>query len=155
MKKLLFLLLFIPIMSFGQEIKFDEIMSINSLDTFKRVVIENSFEFSNGDNYITYGYKLDTNKKGVEVASKWASYDKEFGNFLFQFIKDGLWVDLEFNRIVSDIKSKCEYFEINDEYVTYNCDDSTFEGQIGFKTSEGSGFVVMFPTIDFASLEKE
>ena len=155
MKNLFFALLFVPIMSFGQEITFDELMSINSIDTFKRVVIENSFEYSSEDNYIRYGYKLDTNKKGEDVASKWASFDKEFGNFLFQFIKDGLFTDLEFNRIVSDIKSKCEYFEINGEYVTYNCDDSTFEGQIGFKTSDGSGFVVMFPTIDFASLEKD
>ena len=155
MKKLLLLLLFIPLMSIGQEITFDELMSINSLDTFKRVVIENSYELSDGDNYITYGYELDTNEKGVEVSTKWASYDKEFGNFLFQFIKDGLWVELEYNRIVSDIKSKCEYFEINDEFVIYNCDDSTFEGQIGFKTYEGFGYVVMRPTIDFASLEKD
>ncbi len=155
MKNLLFALLFVPIMSFGQEITFDELMSINSLDTFKRVVIENSFEFSNGDNFITYGYKLDTNKKGEEVATKWASYAKETGAFIFQFLKDGLWVDREYNRIVSDIKAKCEYFEINDEYVTYNCDDSTFEGQIGFMTSGGSGYVGMIPTIDFASLEKD
>ena len=154
MKNLFFALLFVPIMSFGQEITFDELMSINSIDTFKRVVIENSFEYSSEDNYIRYGYKLDTNKKGEDVASKWASYGKEFGNFLFQFIKDG-WVELEYNRIVSDIKSKCEYFEVNDEYVIYNCDDSTFEGQIGFKTYEGFGYVVMRPTIDFASLEKD
>ena len=155
MKKLLLLLLSIPLMSFGQEITYDELMTINSEDTFKRVVIENSFEFSKGENFIIYGYKLETDKEGDDIATKWASYDKTFGNFLFQFIKDGLFSDLEFNRIVSDIKSKCEYFEINGEYVTYNCADASFEGQIGFKTADGSGFVISFPTIDSASLEKD
>ena len=40
MKKLLLLLLFIPIMSFGQ-ITYNDLMSIKSVDTFKKVVIEN------------------------------------------------------------------------------------------------------------------
>ena len=37
MRKLLFVLLFIPLMSFSQEITFDELMTINSTDSFKRV----------------------------------------------------------------------------------------------------------------------
>ena len=45
MKNYLFLLL-IPLMSFGQEITFDELMTISSTDSFKRVVIENGFEFN-------------------------------------------------------------------------------------------------------------
>ena len=41
MKKLILLLLFIPLVSFGQTYK--ELMSINSLDKFKKVVIENDY----------------------------------------------------------------------------------------------------------------
>ena len=44
MKKLLLLLLFIPLMSIGQ-ITYDDLMSINSLETFKKVAIENDFEY--------------------------------------------------------------------------------------------------------------
>ena len=45
-------------MSFGQ-ITYNDLMSINSVDTFKKVVIENGFEFdsSNDDKFIDkYGY---------------------------------------------------------------------------------------------------
>ena len=49
MKKYLLLLLFIPIMSFGQEITYDELMTINSEDTFMKVVIENGYEFYDED----------------------------------------------------------------------------------------------------------
>ena len=57
MKKLILLLLFIPLVSFGQT--FQEFMTINSLDKFKRVVIENNYEFvknfENGNNaYSSY-----------------------------------------------------------------------------------------------------
>ena len=149
MKKLLFLLFFIPLMSFSQEIKFDDIMSINSIDTFKRVVIESGYEYIKEDSWLTYGYKVEKTKNEEPTASKWGVYNIEWENFIFQFIKADIFVELEFNKIVSDIKSKCEYFEINGEYVTYNCPDSSFEGQIAFKTSEGSGFVAMFPSNPF------
>ena len=146
MKKLLFLLFFIPLMSFSQEIKFDDIMSINSVDTFKRVVIENLFELYNEDeSSVEYGFDITRDKKEGDKAPKWAMYEKESDGFFFQFVKGGAFIDLEFNKIVSDIKSKCEYAEIFKEYVIYNCPDSSFEGQIGFKTSEGSSFVSMFP----------
>ena len=47
MKKLLLLLLFIPLVSFGQTYK--DVMSISSVDTFKKVAIENAYEFDNVD----------------------------------------------------------------------------------------------------------
>ena len=44
MKKLVFILLFIPLISFGQ-VTYEDMLSINSLDQFKRVMIENDYEF--------------------------------------------------------------------------------------------------------------
>ena len=44
MKKLILLLLFIPLLSFSQSYK--DLMSINSVDMFKKAVIENGYEFS-------------------------------------------------------------------------------------------------------------
>jgi hypothetical protein len=46
MKKL-FLLLFVPFVSFSQTFK--DVMSIKSVDTFKKVAIENAYEFDNID----------------------------------------------------------------------------------------------------------
>jgi len=145
MKKLLFVLLFTPLMSFSQEITFNDLMSINSIDTFKRVVIENSYEFDGlTGGYLSYGYNLTVRTDKESTASKWGMFNIDSYGFVFQFIKRHPLVELEFDRIVSEIKSKCEYYKINGEYVTYNCPDSSFKGQIGFKTSEGSGLIMSF-----------
>jgi len=65
MKKLLLLLLFIPLMSIGQSYK--DVMSINSLDTFKKVAIENAYEFDNVDEegLVTYGYNIVKHKLNI------------------------------------------------------------------------------------------
>ena len=47
MKRLLFLL-FIPIISYSQ-ISYNDVMSIKSVDMFKKVVIENGYEFESLD----------------------------------------------------------------------------------------------------------
>ena len=147
MKKLLFVLLFIPLMSCSQEIIFDELMTINSTDSYKRVVIENGFEFQDIiAEYIWYGFGMTKTKDG-DRANKWAAYNEEFGLALFQFFKNDLWIEREYNQIVSDIKSKCEYVEIDGEYVTYNCPESSFNGTIGIMSADGSGFVSIKPTV--------
>ena len=53
---LLLLLLIIPTLSYSQ-ITFEDIMSINSEKTFKRVMIENGFEYdeSGNEQYVFYG----------------------------------------------------------------------------------------------------
>ena len=60
MKKLLLLLLFIPILSFGQ-ITLQEILAIDSENTFKRTMIENGFELTNADeSVVTYDKTIST-----------------------------------------------------------------------------------------------
>jgi len=155
MKKYLLLLLFIPLMSLGQEITYDELMTINSEDTFMKVVIENGYEFYDEDEqYVRYGVDITRDKKEGDTSFKWAIYEKEFGIYLFQYVKNNIWVGKEYNDRVRDIKSNCEYFEISDKYATYNCTDSLFDGTIGFMTSEGSGFIQMIPNID-SLIEKD
>ena len=148
MKKYILLLLFIPLMSLSQEITYDELMTINSEDTFMKVVIENGYEFyDENEQYVRYGVDITRDKKEGDTSFKWAIYEKEYGIFLFQYVKNNLWVGKEYNDRVSDIKSNCEYFEIYDKYATYNCADSLFDGTIGFMTSEGSGFIQMTPNL--------
>tara|TARA_R110002012_G_scaffold288714_1_gene481479 strand:- start:55 stop:201 length:147 start_codon:yes stop_codon:yes gene_type:complete len=48
MKKLIILLLFIPLISFGQ-VTYKDVISISSTEMFKKVMIENEFEYMEGD----------------------------------------------------------------------------------------------------------
>ena len=58
MKRLL-LLLFIPILSYSQ-ISYKDVMGIKSVDTFKKVVIENGYEYDSmdDDGWLTYGFNI-------------------------------------------------------------------------------------------------
>ena len=114
MKKLLILLL-LPLFSFSQT--FDELMTINSEDTFMRVAIENDYEFyeqkeeEKEDNYIYYAWGLNGDK-----AEMWAIYSKDIETVLFQFNKDELLGHKPiFKEITKNIKSKCEYDRIDGE----------------------------------------
>ena len=99
MKKLLTLLLFIPLVSFSQT--FEEIITINSEDTFKRVAIENNYEFyQEKDGVIFYGWGLDGDK-----AQMWATYTKDTKLVVFQFKKDELFGHTpQFKEITKNIK---------------------------------------------------
>ena len=67
MKRLL-LLLIIPTISYSQ-ITYEDIMSINSEKTFKRVMIENGFEYEDidDDEFIFYG--LNIKRDSLEVSA--------------------------------------------------------------------------------------
>ena len=52
----------------------------------------------------------------------------------------------DYDDIVESIKEKCSYVDIEDEvYVSYKCDESEFDGKIGFMISEGNGYIRYFP----------
>jgi hypothetical protein len=160
MKKL-FLLLFISILSYSQ-ISYKDVMSINSEDTFKKVVIENGYEFNDIDEegWITYGFNIERDAIEGNKSSKWGAYNKNDGKFTFQFNRRtllgnflGSEDDTSKNRydlIVKDIKEKCKYYKIINyngiDYVTYSCSESSYKGKIGFVVSEGSGIIRHFPT---------
>ncbi len=73
MKKLFLLLLFIPLVSFGQTYK--ELMSINSADIFKKVAIENGYEFdSTEDDWISYGYNIVRDSIEGNKSAKWLPF---------------------------------------------------------------------------------
>jgi hypothetical protein len=162
MKKL-FLLLFIPILSYSQ-ISYKDVMSINSEDTFKKVVIENGYEFNDIDEegWITYGFNIERDSIEGNKSSKWGVYNKKDGKFTFQFNRRTLLENLlaseddtsknRYDLIVKDIKEKCKYYKIINyygiDYVTYSCSESSYKGKIGFVVSEGSGIIRHFPTTE-------
>ena len=71
MRKILLLLLFIPLVSFGQTYK--DVMPIGSVDMFVKVAIENGYEFDSVDEeeWVTYGYNIDRDSIEGKNSNKW------------------------------------------------------------------------------------
>ena len=157
MKNLL-LLLFVPFISFSQTFK--DIMSINSVDMFKKVVIENGYEFDSIDEgWVSYGFDIVRDSIKGNKSSKWSGYNKTDGKFSFQFNRRtilGNFLGTEddnsenpYDLIVKNIKQKCKYYKIinynGTDYVTYSCSESSYKGKIGFVVSDGVGLIRHFP----------
>ena len=72
MKKLILLLLFIPLVSFGQTFDYNDLKNINSEKQFKRFAFENEFvKTAEYTNSLTYAQKYE---KEEEIASIWSYY---------------------------------------------------------------------------------
>jgi len=88
MKKLILILLF-PLISFSQ-VTYKDLMSISSVDIFKKVVIENGYEFNdNDDGWVTYGYDIMKDSINGNKSSKWTSYNIKDNRWSFRFSKAG------------------------------------------------------------------
>lgn len=151
MKKLIILLL-LPLFSFSQTYK--DVMSIKSLDTFKKVAIENNFEYStqSEDDWITYGYNIQKDSIDGDKSSKWMHYEPNEKWFGLSFSKSrffGATDETPYDKIYAVVKYKCTYFKIlnyyGDDYVCYSCPESTYKGKIGFMIKEKQGFIRTFP----------
>ena len=159
MKNLL-ILLFIPLFGVSQ-VSYKDIMSINSEDTFKRVVIENGYEFDETDEegWISYGFNIVRDSIEGNKSTKWGGYNKTDGRFSFQFNRRSVLGEFfgteddtsenPYDKIIKDIKKNCKYYKIINyngiDYVTYSCFESTYKGKIGFVVSEGVGLIRHFP----------
>lgn len=173
MKRLL-LLLIIPTLSYSQ-ITFSDVLSINSLKTFKRVMIENNFEFSSIDSMSLYNimvfedYWYGLNIKRDEDGNRsslWSIYSKHNDEFLFQFVRSGttkdgrdVVMDTPYDDIIRKIKNRCRYIDIFNrkdlDYVCYQCPQSTFKGYIGFTVNDGVGYVRHIIPTDYDKTEEE
>ena len=154
MKKLVLLLL-IPILSYTQN--YNELIMIDSLDDFKKVMIENKYEFIeiDEDGSWLYGYNMmDVERE--KWGEKYGNYNED-GSWKIQFNKNNnLFAKLgDYDDIVEEIK-KCDYVGIMNlkyvgnenlkkvsDYVTYNC-NKDIDGKIGFMIDNGNGYIRYF-----------
>lgn len=138
-------------------------MSINSEKMFKKVMIENGYEWnSNDEDGLIYGWEIQKDSIEGNKSSKWGYYQKN-GEFMVSFSRNTLLnnflnleednTENEYDLIVKEIKKNCKYYDIityvNDEdeesdYVCYSCSESKYKGKIGFKVSEGWGYIRHF-----------
>ena len=145
--KNLILLLLIPFYSYTQN--YNELIMIDSLDDFKKVMIENKYEFIeiSEDGSWLYGFNV-VEVEGKKLGEKYGSYFED-GSWKIQFNeKNTLIFKLgDYDDIVEEIK-KCDYVGIekfykNNDYVTYNC-NRDINGKIGFMIVDGNGFIRYF-----------
>ena len=153
MKKLLILLLFIPLVIFSQNsngsstISFNDIMSINSSKTFVKLMIEN--------NYASIGkHSFSLNPNEIGASTSFAYYYSIDNTFEFQFARSGTMytgtpqeketiVENPYDDIFQKVKRRCKFVQIitkdNDNYACYDCWKAKFKGLIGFTTTNASG----------------
>ena len=125
-------------------------MSINSIDTFKRVAIENGYsrqdEMEGVDvtDYNLILYTLESANSEDYLAG--CLYFKDTGEFIFIFAKQEYNFLDNYENIVSDIKENCDYYKIinvnGNDYVAYDCADSEYKGKIGFTRIETNGYIM-------------
>lgn len=151
MKKLLILLL-LPLFSFSQTYK--DVMSIKDADTFKKVAIENNYEFTDEaeEGWVTYGYNIVKDSINGNKSSKWANYRPKDDKFVLTFSKSsffGTSDETQYDKIYESVKDKCSYYKIiNNEgtdFVTYSCPESSYKGKIGFVLEDDTGIIMHFP----------
>jgi hypothetical protein len=137
---------------------------MKSVDMFKKVVIENGYEYDSmdDDGWLTYGFNIVRDSIEGNKSSKWSSYNTKDDRFTLSFGRRsvlGNFLGTEddtsqnpYDLIVKDIKEKCKYYKIinykGTDYVTYSCSESSYKGKIGFVVSEGSGIIRHFPTTE-------
>ena len=159
MRKLIILLL-LPIMSYSQ-MSYKDVMSINSEKMFKKVMIENGYEFDSEDEgRLVYGYNIKRDSIEGNKSTKWSMYLKN-DEFILSFSRNTLLENFlgiddedsyvsEYDKIIEEIKKNCTYYDIlsgdedENDYVCYSCSNSKYKGKIGFMVKEGSGYIRHF-----------
>jgi len=158
MKRLLLLLL-IPTLSYSQ-ITYEDIMSIDTTDSFIRVMIENGYEKvvnQSDDTYIVYSKNLTEDS----LSNSFCMYNNVDRIYRLSLNKTSLFDKLgiddirenSYDMIVNDIKKNCKYYDIEKttvnedeyEYVCYSCMESKYIGKIGFTIKDGWGWIRNFP----------
>ena len=129
--------MFLPLMSFGQVITYEDLKSITDEKRFQRVFIENNYQrFEDAEfDEETLAYAYDLQGKGKDAKSKsFAMYHLD--NKVFAVAYTGKWV---YNEIFDVAKEDLEFVKVDeDDFAVYK--DGDF--YIGFKIEQsdtGSG----------------
>jgi len=166
MKKLLFLLI-IPCVSFGQ-IKYKDIMQINSQETFDNLMFDKQFSATDigNDEYATQYFALNPKTKDGEIVSThFASWTPSQNRFYFTIMRIGTSRNLytgavtwegvmanNYDTILKKVKRKCKFVQMykvdNDNYACYTCKKAEFEGYLGFAVIEGKGAITNLKYLD-------
>tara|TARA_B110000879_G_C10830879_1_gene377840 strand:+ start:132 stop:617 length:486 start_codon:yes stop_codon:yes gene_type:complete len=156
MKNLILVLLFIPLFAFAQavsSITYKDVMSIDSKDTFLKIMVENKYSTTNTSEY---SFALNPDEYGSST-----SFAQYFLNnrFYFEFVRTGtmytgtpqekeIIMENPYDTIFEIIKRKCKYVAVkkvdNLNYACYECKKAKFDGLIALTTSGKKGIITAF-----------
>ena len=149
MKHLLLILLFIPFMSIGQDMTYEDLMSFENTKQIERFLIERNYERFDKDNKenIKYGYNLDL-RDGEYFMNKGAriSIDNDSLSFKNAF-NLGFYVDFmftseeDYNRIYDVAKKELEFLDVFSGIALYNIEESGVI--LGFSITENNHYVTL------------
>ena len=147
MKNLLLILLFVPFMSIGQDMTYEDLMSFENTKQIERFLIERNYERFDKDNKenIKYGYNLDL-RDGEYFMNKGAriSIDNDSLSFKNAF-NLGFYVDFmftseeDYNRIYDVAKKELEFLDVFNGMALYNIEESGVI--VGFSITENNHYV--------------
>ncbi len=152
MKNFLILLLFVPVISFSQ-ISYKDVMSIDSKDTFLKIMVENKYSTTSTSEY---SFALNPDEYGSST-----SFAQYFLNnrFYFEFVRTGtrytgtpqeieIIMENPYDTIFEIIKRKCKYVAVkkvdNLNYACYECKKAKYDGLIALTTSGKKGIITAF-----------
>ena len=150
--RILIILLFVSFKTFGQ-VTYKDLLSINSVDQFKRVMIENDYDFveKTETETLTYAIYPTNNDEGEFVSSDRANFHIDSTIFSFSW-HESLFGKFRYKVIYDEVKEKCKFSKIletedldNDgkpiDYACYTCPESSV-GLIGFTKAYGLGVII-------------
>jgi hypothetical protein len=127
-KNIVFLL--IPIIGFCQtsEIVFGDVMKMDNITDFKRVMMENGYDkVWDLEERLFYGYDVDMVDDDNVSTSKYGVYFKNENRFLLSFNKGFLPYKEEYDDIFEIVKRECDFVDIDEsleiDYIRYDCED--------------------------------
>jgi len=149
MKHLLLILFFIPFISIGQDMTYEDLMSFENTKQIERFLIERNYERFDKDNKenIKYGYNLDL-RDGEYFMNKGAriSIDNDSLSFKNAF-NLGFYVDFmftseeDYNRIYDVAKKELEFLDVFSGIALYNIEESGVI--LGFSITENNHYVTL------------
>lgn len=136
------LLLFIPIVCFGQT--YEDIVSIDSKEQFIRIGVENDYEVDLSDSRVV-NLVLEPRKdeNGNINAKAFGSYATFENNSLltFQFYLKNLFQKLKYDEIFDFVKKNLKFSKVVKQYSCYTVDEKR---EIGFSIEDDWCFVMLF-----------
>lgn len=131
-------------------ITYKDIMSINSVKTFNKVMTENGYEFNeSNDLIVSYGNDILRDSIMGVYSSEWGVYRKTDDIFYFKYgYNDDYDYDF-YDVLISDIKKNCTFYDtlknigdfVKRDYVSYSCSESTYRGKIGYVTTDSVSYI--------------
>ena len=123
-------------------------MSINSVDTYKKVVTKNGYDFGiENDTIIGYGIGVTKDSLGEYYWNEWIEYDKTDDGFRVRFDVDKGNSSDTYNILIDEIKNNCTFYDTlkKDEwiydYLGYSCPQSTYKGKISYVITDSISYI--------------